>query len=264
MKKIEVEDLKRIQLEILDYLHAFCMKNNIKYWIDSGTLLGAVRHKGYIPWDDDIDVGMLREDYDRFLKEFNESNERYKCYSIENNPDFLYPFAKVLDTDTILYEPDEKGEKLSVNIDVFPYDRAPEDAKALAKMYKRRNKLQKMRRLSTHHVHEGGRLRRILIAIISLPFKLFPKGHFEKKIVKNALKYRDANTSQIGDFTCREIISVNRSVFDSFVDLDFEGRKYKAPVGYDTWLKAFYGDYMQLPPEDKRVSEHNFKAFYKE
>lgn len=264
MKTIEVEALKKVQLEILDYLHDFCMKNNIRYWIDSGTLLGAIRHKGYIPWDDDIDVGMLREDYDRFLSIFNEASDRFKCYSIENNPHFLYPFAKVLDTETILYEPDEKGEKLSINIDVFPYDKAPEDKKELAKMYKKRNKLQKMRRLSNHHVHEGGFVRRALIAIISLPFKLFPKGYFEKKIVKNALRYKDSNSSQIGDFTCREIISVNREVFDSFVDVEFEGRKFKAPVGYDTWLRAFYGDYMELPPVEKRVSEHHFKAFYKE
>lgn len=67
MRKLELEEIKQIQLEILDDITEFCKQNNIKFWIDYGTLLGAVRHKGYIPWDDDVDIGMLREDYDRFL-----------------------------------------------------------------------------------------------------------------------------------------------------------------------------------------------------
>ena len=80
MKQITLEELKRIQLSILDRVAEFCEKNAINYWLDCGTLLGAVRHKGYIPWDDDIDIGMLRPDYDRFLKTFNEKNDVYKVY----------------------------------------------------------------------------------------------------------------------------------------------------------------------------------------
>ena len=108
MRRIYIDELKKIQINILDQVADFCNKNDISYWLDCGTLLGAVRHKGYIPWDDDVDIGMFRSDFDRFLNLFNQSNERYKVYNIENNNEFYYPFGKVLDTTTILYEPDEK------------------------------------------------------------------------------------------------------------------------------------------------------------
>lgn len=113
LEEIKIEELKRIQLEILDNVANFCEKNKINYWLDCGTLLGAIRHKGYIPWDDDIDIGMLREDYERFMKLYNKENEQYKFYCIENNKKFDYPHGKVIDTNTILYELDMKhGKKI--------------------------------------------------------------------------------------------------------------------------------------------------------
>ena len=135
MKEIGVEDLKRIQLEILSVVAEFCEKNGIRYWIDSGTLLGAVRYGGYIPWDDDIDVGMLREDYDKFSEAFNKANEKYKFVCYENRKDFYLPHGKVCDSSTVLYEPDENGYKLSVNIDIFVYDNDPDDDEEFKKMY---------------------------------------------------------------------------------------------------------------------------------
>ena len=107
--KLQIEEVKQIQLGILDVVADFCDQNQIQYWIDSGTLLGAIRHKGYIPWDDDIDVGMLREDYDRFTKLFNEKNDRFQFCCIENSPEFFVPHGKVTDTSTVLYEPNEDG-----------------------------------------------------------------------------------------------------------------------------------------------------------
>lgn len=144
MKQVTGEQLKKIQLEILDVVTQFCDANGIRYWLDSGTLLGAIRHKGYIPWDDDVDLGMLREDYERFLSIFNKSNDRYRAVSLENDPKFYLPFTKVCDTTTVLYEPDEKGFKLHINVDVFPYDRAPDDDKIAGEMFDRRDALRRI------------------------------------------------------------------------------------------------------------------------
>ena len=110
MNEIKLDELKKIQLDILVFIDDFCEKNNINYWIDCGTLLGAVRHKGYIPWDDDIDIGMLREDYDKFMKIFNNccNNSKYKFISYETDKNWPFPFGKVLDITTVLYEPDKK------------------------------------------------------------------------------------------------------------------------------------------------------------
>lgn len=114
MREILLDELKDRQIAILDVVDAFCRENNINYWLDSGTLLGAIRHGGYIPWDDDIDIGMLRPDYDRFLAMFNKLNKQYQVFSVENDINFPYPFGKVLDTHTVLYEPNEQGVKLSI------------------------------------------------------------------------------------------------------------------------------------------------------
>jgi len=178
MRQMVGDEVKKVQLGILDCVAKYCEDNKINYWLDSGTLLGAIRHGGYIPWDDDIDIGMPRDDYDRFVREFNESNERYKTYCIDTNPDFYYAHAKVLDTATVLYEPDEKGYKLSVNIDVFVYDNAPEDDEELKKAYDRRDFFRTLSALRTLEYDPIKSVFRIIIKrIIRLVISVFPENY---------------------------------------------------------------------------------------
>ena len=262
MVELNLEEMKKIQLGILDAVADFCDKNQINYWLDSGTLIGAVRHKGYIPWDDDIDLGMLRPDYDRFLELFNKENPVYKAYSVENNPDFLYPFAKVLDTRTVLYEPDEKGVKSCVNIDIFVYDNAPDDDRKVAKMYKKRDKYVSLHNVRVRLYLSKNRPLVHLIKKLIYPFLLvLPKNYFAKKIVKNSTKFKRKDTKRIGNFTSITKVCCDKELFAGSVPVEFEGKIYKAPQGYDAWLTAFYGDYMKLPPEEKRVPHHSFKAY---
>lgn len=268
MRKIGVEELKQTQLEILDVVAKFCEENQINYWIDSGTLLGAIRHKGYIPWDDDIDVGMLRPDYDKFMKLFNENNTRYKFHCIENDPNFYTPFGKVLDTETLLYEPDERGEKLAINIDIFVYDNAPDDDNIVKKMYDFRDSYNKHNSRRVFPVFvvkpKGNILRRSLAYLLRALYRLFPifpKYYFVRKMIENSKRFVNQDTKRVGNFTSFTRMTCDKRVFNSFIDVEFEGRKFKAPVGYDEWLRAFYGDYMQLPPVEKRVSTHTFVAY---
>lgn len=263
MKKLNEEDVKRIQIEILDVVSEFCDTNKIHYWLDSGTLLGAVRHKGYIPWDDDIDLGMLRPDYDRFVAEFNRSNMKYKLICIENTPDYYAAFGKVIDTDTVLYEPDRTGKKLAVNIDIFVYDNAPDDDKKVKRMYRIRDRLQFMALFSWgNQILKSDKFhKRLMKRFLHSICRLQSTETLIKKEIENSMKYSDIKTKRVGNFTSVSRIACSKAIFDFFIEMDFEGKKYKAPGGYDEWLRAFYGDYMQLPPEEKRVTHHQYEAY---
>lgn len=266
MKQMTLDEVKKVQLNILSYVASFCEENGIQYWIDSGTLLGAIRHKGYIPWDDDIDIGMLREDYDRFSALFNETSQEYRFLCVENTPDFYLPHGKVCDDSTILFEPDENGFRSAVNIDVFVYDHAPDDDRELDRMYDRRDQLRHRHAvLNTGIVYAGNPLKYVAKKIRKLIFKvLYGKQNLIKEMVKNSKLYATDSTSRVGNFTAYTRMSCDKRVFEDFVDVEFEGMSFKAPIGYDEWLRSFYGDYMTLPPVEKRVSHHSYQAFFKE
>ncbi|MBQ3764654.1 MAG: LicD family protein [Synergistaceae bacterium] len=268
MREIDIEELKAIQLQILDEVMSFCDKNGIKCWINGGTLLGAVRHKGYIPWDDDVDLGMLRPDYDKFMAAFNNHSKRYKFVSYETDPDSFEWFGKVFDTSTVLYEPDEKGERLSVYVDIFVMDNAPKSKAEQAKMFRKRNffivcnlarKLPILLKPT-----KGGFLRRVAVSAFRAVLRVFPKHYFTEQLVENAKSHSCDETGLVGDFSGLRIAVCKREVLENLVELEFEGKKYKAPEGYDQWLTLLYGDYMKLPPAEKRVSTHFFKAYIKE
>ena len=265
MKKINLNELKKIQLEILNTVDKFCKKNKINYWLDCGTLLGAIRHSGYIPWDDDIDIGMLREDYDKFLKTFNQSNTKYQLSALEIDKNYYFAFGKVVDTTTLLYEPDETGIKSNVYIDVFVYDNAPDDDKKVEKMYQKRDFYNKLRIAQLYpnlYDHES-LIKKIMRLFLKIYLKFLPKNYYTKKCIQNSKRYMNEKTKRVGNFTSAAKIICDKHIFNSFIDVTFENRKYPAPVGYDEWLKSFYGDYMKLPPKEKQVSNHKFKAYYK-
>ena len=137
MKTINTEELKKIQVEILDYVDKFCEERNIKYSLYAGTLIGAVRHKGFIPWDDDIDIMMLRSDYERFLKELHEEKDsRYKILDFRYDHSYHYAFAKVIDSKTQLREEViDPYDGLGIYIDIFPIDVLPDNKLKIRLVY---------------------------------------------------------------------------------------------------------------------------------
>lgn len=263
--KIDVEELKAIQLSMLEYVDQFCRNNNISYWITSGTLLGAVRHKGYIPWDDDIDIGMKREDYNKFMKLFNgnlDSRYSFKCY--ENDHRYPYQMGKILDNRTVLYEPNEKsGYKISVYIDLFVYDYIPLEKTTVNKIYRKRDFYKKIRTLQSAERHQGSSIRQALVSGVSHALKLVPKQFLVKKIVYNGYKYRNYDTGYLGDYVGDYKLVIDAEIVRDFINLEFEGRRFLAPARYDEWLKLFFGDYMKLPPLEQQMAHHEFEAYYK-
>ena len=197
---------------------------------------------------------------------YNNRKSRYRLCASELDKDYYYPFGKVLDTNTILYEPDETGVKISVYVDVFVYDNAPDDEHKLKKMFDRRDYLNKFRiaQLYPNLYDKTSIKKRILRFFINLYLKFLPKNFYTKKSIELSKKYINKNTKRIGSFTSAQRTAGDKEIFKSFVEVTFEKKKYPAPIGYEKWLEALYGDYMKLPPKEERTSHHDFVAFYKE
>ena len=263
-KEIFLEDLKRIEINILDEIAQYCKKNNLIYYLDSGTLLGAVRHKGFIPWDDDIDIIMPRSDYQKFIKSFNNDHTEgeYKVISSVSNADYYYPFAKVVDTRTELIEDEMVPIKgYGVYVDVFPIDGLPDNKKERRRF---QNRLWFYRRLwgaSTSRINETKSLLRKLKI-------LFAKCIGWKRILLKVEKTAAENDMKKAKYAASLVSSsdkyreIDSSLFYSGTELEFEGKLYPVPLHYKEYLTLLYGDYMKLPPEEKQISNHRFKAYW--
>ena len=273
MRQIYADEMKRIQIEILDVVMKFCDEHDILCFLDGGTLLGAVRHKGYIPWDDDIDIGMLREDYDKFTKLFNAENTRYKFVSIETDPDCLIACGRVYDTHTAVFYPDRKtGIELAINLDIWVMDNAPDDDRALRKMFIKQyvfRMLHHGRYVPMSSPPHGNIIRKFIaycvrIVMLMIPISIMPKNYFAVKMLQNSKQYNSQNTRRVGSFMGGHELVMDKEKFSNFIYADFEGKKYKIPSGYDEWLTKLYGDYMKPPSDKGKESLHHYEAFIKD
>ena len=260
MRRIDMAELREKQMEILDYVAQFCDDHGIRYIIADGTMLGAVRHGGYIPWDDDIDVGMLREDYQRFSELFPlEAKEGYLFACSTTVEKWHLPFGKVMDTNTLLVQ---DGHNLGINIDIFPYDDAPEDPKVMKRMYDIRDCLKVLNAIQHRKEKPSGNvLRRLAVYVVRAVLRCFPEYYFIRRIEKSAQQFNGIGYENLGAFTDESRITTCKKawILDRKL-VPFENRQYKIPVNYDGWLQSLYGDYMQIPPVDQR-KRHTFEAY---
>jgi lipopolysaccharide cholinephosphotransferase len=268
MKEMSLDEIRFIQVKILKEVSDFCNNNNINYFLSGGTLLGAVRHKGYIPWDDDIDIMMPRPDYEHFLKLFNISNrsENIKVLANEIDSSFPYTFAKVVDCNTYLIEDTSLKFPMGVNIDIFPIDGLSNSLKESNKFIKRIGLLKNMYSLKIIEKREGRSILKEMILKLSKLILYFIKiPTLVEKIILYARKYSYEQSDYVGCIVWGygERERMNKVVFESSIDLEFEDFYFKVPIGYDNYLESLYGNYMQLPPIEKRVSHHSFKAYWK-
>lgn len=249
----KISDMKIIreyQMMIMDDIHQFCENNQLTYFLSSGTLLGAVRHGGYIPWDDDIDIHMPRESYDIFLTTYPRSNSRYTLVDRKNDKGFSHTYAKVIDNKTYVIEEPRTDYETGLWVDVFPVDGIP-DNKFL------RKSISFIRRICTNVVSHKTKMKDRRLSISSLYACLPLSANMAISFYSSILRLFSnsqfvCNLSDGGPKSLDHCFP--RKCISSAVDIKFEDRIYKTMIGYETYLEKSYGNYMELPPEDKRVA----------
>lgn len=269
MRKLTFEECKKIELDILLDVAKFCDDNGLEYFMAYGTLIGAIRHKGFIPWDDDIDIYMPRKDYNKFIELFKGEGKPERLEAIHpKHPMSRHPFMKVIDTRTAKYE---KGYSypdgvLGIDIDVFPLDGQPDDEEEFNKWYDKLYKLYLLDYLSNRN-GEGSLKRRMAHIGIKILNLFMPLKKIRKKTAALHEKYPYESSKYVGSVECIASYKNDRmpkELFEGYSWCEFEGHKFKAPKGYHEVLTALYGDYMQLPPEEQRVNPHLTEAFMKD
>lgn len=259
-REATLDEVKRIQISVLDEVDLFCKNNGIRYFLIAGTLLGAVRHKGFIPWDDDIDICMLRKEYERFVSLYE--GKTTEIMTSEKNGDYYYPFAKVVKRSTLTEEECDYSSTLGINIDVFQIDNIPDGEKARRKYYRN---ISRYRKLLSRKVF--WKTKHLFKKVLLLPYFLFHGSISKKQSINKmnvvASQYKDEMTQLRGCTIWNDDMRgiVNSECFDDAVYLEFEHKKYPCPIGYKEWLSSKYGDYMKLPPESERASTHKRRDF---
>lgn len=261
LTKKELRKLQMVEFDMLVELDRICRKHKIEYFLSGGTLLGAIRHNGFIPWDDDIDVMMRRDHYNKFIEVQKKELDKKKYFfeSIETDPEcgMIYSKIKRKGTKYVEYSSDKDDTRTGIWIDVFPIDCVKKD-NFWSQLNWRRVYCLKMILLKKYgHLKKmEDKKKNYIIKIIGIVSLFYNKKRLRKRIVKIMTKYNDKETSKYtsyaGVYPGKEIF--DKYFFDEKIEHEFEGKKFFIPKNYDPYLKQFYGDYMKLPPKEKRVA----------
>jgi len=267
---LNLNQIRAKELEILRHFDSYCKENGIQYFLSNGTLLGAVKYKGFIPWDDDIDVVMFREDYEKFVNMYTDS--KYILYETRRKRAYRYPFAKLSESSTLLCETDvNNGIELGINMDIFPLDYINldiEKAKKLSLWLHRVSMLLIYAKRKIKYNHTKRFLENIVDIFVGILSKFIRPEAYIKYIQKKAKKYESDSSAKYVASLCwsvykgKEVMPIE--VFSETVDVTFEGNRYPAPIGYDKYLRSLYGDYEKDPPKEKQVTHHFFTVYEKE
>lgn len=263
-RQLNEEEIKEVELGVMDYIHNLCQKENINYSLAYGTLLGAVRHKGYIPWDDDVDISLKREEYNKLYQAVLSDNDPiYKVVSWENDSRYPYPFYRVYDARTV-YENNyiENDIDLGICVDVFPFDYYADVNKEMAK-------LDTYRRLSVYTLYgihsKNAGLKNIIRYLLVLVFRLTRVRTWNKKMNVLSMQAKDNDSIDYLMENKKTSTKFEKTLLDKVIDSPFEDRIYKIPEASHQILSAIYGDdFMEIPPVEKRVKHDDFVAYIKE
>ena len=255
MDNKNVKKLHSVLFELLCEFDRICKKHNIQYFLDSGSALGAVRHGGFIPWDDDLDVGMMRDQYDKFLKVAPEElGDNFVVLTKDIDAAYAKYHAKLVRKNTIYPEPGTENYKYrGIFIDIFPFDKMSNDA-GTRKMSFLKNRIYKILiEFKTRNSFEKHIIPKKLLHVF---LKLVPLIWLENRLYTLWIKYNNKKSSYV---TCYlyKVLAKRNIVFpieslSSIIYIKFEGKEFPIMHNYDNYLSIMYGNYMKLPPEDKR------------
>lgn len=264
----DIDELRHIQLDILSFVDRICRDNGIIYSLAGGSMLGAVRHKGYIPWDDDIDIFMPRKDYELFIGLMKKlSHPYYRILTTYDTPGFCQPYANISDDRTIVEEPGIGNEaKEGVNIDIFPVDFVPEDEHVQKKIV---GKILLLRNLfiikGLKWDSRRGLLKNLLAFICQI--LIFPISRKWLSVKMDSISSRaESNYSKKSAVLVwgNGIKIMNTYIYENYQDWPFENNVFRGVVDYSSYLSSLYGNWRALPPKDKQVSHHKFTAYWKD
>ena len=267
-----MNELQQRQLDLLKAFIKVCEKHNLKWFLIGGSTLGAIRHKGFIPWDDDIDLGMPREDYDKFMElQYEFEGTPYFIQNFKSDPCYIYNYGKLRDSSTTFIENFYKNHRINHGIwlDIFPIDgisRTMVDPKKLAKKIRFiwfqvwLSYLPALRR----KVRKETWFKDILLNIVAGLFYVFDIAHYRNKRVERYIRKIPFNEAVMaancfGFNMSKEAMDAN--IFRETIKVPFEDIEVNVVKDYDTYLRNIYGEYMTPPPPEKQIGHHYNKGF---
>lgn len=249
--------------EMFCWFHEFCEENDLRYYMLGGTMLGAVRHQGFIPWDDDIDVGMPRRDYERLESLMKEKNNEQYILETPNSPakEFLYAFSKLYDSKTTVVEKTRWPVKRGVNLDIFPLDGIGNTEIESFKNYKRILLLRNLLLTRVTYIRKGRSILKNVSVLLSRMTRYFFSDKKLLYFTNSVCKKYDFDTCEwcgnlVGAWRQRELMP--RNLFGEPRKYLFENKQFYGPEHAEEYLKYLYGNWRKLPPVEQQVSHHEY------
>ena len=254
--------LQEHQLKIALEIDRICRENNINYLMDAGTLLGAVRHKGFIPWDDDLDICMLREDYDKFAEiAKTELDSKYFYQDVNTDKNYGLCFAKIRENNTIFREEMAKNVHAheGIFVDIFPIDNISDNISTAKFVFKVSLFLRMLLLAKSKYILDNSTIsKKIEIFILKALSIIIPRKFIIYLMKKVQSKYKNKDTKMVTSFGTSYFNKnvMNKKWYSEGKEYIFEGKKLFGTKHYDEFLSFLYGDYMTPPPEGKRENRH--------